>query len=230
MAYAVLRLETETKNKSNVDVPLGFSWPILLTPALVGTVFFIGKLVVFSIFGIFENPGLGASLSSGNTLLVVFSFVFITLQLISPSLIPLFRNDKKWAVIMAISGIVSLGMSTIFFAFIYNKRYIYERYREGYRVTEIMTMESDSKKLQDINPVAYSQLYGHYYIWVGWFGIKFMRYFPDIEGAFSFILANSKNCIAVKHIVTTVRSLSKIDNNLHMEFMLPIDLWKHTLT
>jgi len=45
----------------------------------------------------------------------------------------LFRGDWKWALIQLLCGIVTLGLSSIVFAFIYNKLHLNDLIEKGYR-------------------------------------------------------------------------------------------------
>ena len=47
--------------------------------------------------------------------------------------VPLFRRDFKWALIMAIVGFLSCGISWLVFPFFYNKVYIEDLIDKGYR-------------------------------------------------------------------------------------------------
>lgn len=51
------------------------------------------------------------------------------------SLVPLFRSDWKYFVIMCLVGMLTLGFSNLVFSFTYNKTYMRERLNEGYKPT-----------------------------------------------------------------------------------------------
>ena len=48
----------------------------------------------------------------------------------------IFRGDFKWAFIMIISSIFTLGLSCLVFPFLYNKLYIKDRIRSGFRLNK----------------------------------------------------------------------------------------------
>ena len=47
--------------------------------------------------------------------------------------VPLYRGDWKWFLIMLIVNLVTYGLGSIVFAFIYNKIYIEDLLAKGYR-------------------------------------------------------------------------------------------------
>ncbi|MFT7300286.1 MAG: hypothetical protein ACI89Z_000740 [Porticoccus sp.] len=50
---------------------------------------------------------------------------------------PLFRGDWKWAVIMFLLTLATFGLCTIVFMFIYNKLYIRDLIRSGFKAESI---------------------------------------------------------------------------------------------
>lgn len=48
------------------------------------------------------------------------------------ALVPLFRGDIKWFLIMLFSGMFTFGLSNIVFIFIYNQKYIEDLLEKGY--------------------------------------------------------------------------------------------------
>ena len=50
--------------------------------------------------------------------------------------VPLFRGDWKWCLIMFVLGVVTLGLSGIVFAFIYNKIHLNELVADGYKAMD----------------------------------------------------------------------------------------------
>jgi hypothetical protein len=69
--------------------------------------------------------------------------------------VAVYREDWKWAVLMILIGIVSCGISWLVFPFIYNKLYIKELIRKGFKVKEIIGSEKNvvEKKLGFSLPV-----------------------------------------------------------------------------
>ena len=47
--------------------------------------------------------------------------------------VPLFRSDFKWAIIMSLLAMLTMGLSSLVFPFIYNKIYIKEMIEKGYK-------------------------------------------------------------------------------------------------
>jgi hypothetical protein len=47
--------------------------------------------------------------------------------------VPLFRGDWKWCIIMFLLGFVSFGVSSIVFAFLYNKIHMNDLIEQGYK-------------------------------------------------------------------------------------------------
>lgn len=64
-------------------------------------------------------------------------------------LYPLFRGDFKWFFIMCAVDLFTLGLGFLIFPFIYNKIYLKELLKKGYRVSEIQgsNLEEMSKRL-----------------------------------------------------------------------------------
>jgi hypothetical protein len=50
---------------------------------------------------------------------------------------PLFRGDYKWAVIMFVTAIILVGLPWIIFPFIYNKLYIQDLIKSGFKAKSI---------------------------------------------------------------------------------------------
>lgn len=78
---------------------------------------------------IFKNPNTGAMKEApvGFSWTVFFFGIFP----------PLFRGDWKWAIIMFIIAIITFGLSNYVFMFIYNKLYIKDLIRSGYKAQSI---------------------------------------------------------------------------------------------
>ena len=51
---------------------------------------------------------------------------------------PLFRSDWKWAIIMLLVGFMTLGLSWCVFPFLYNKIYVKELIKQGFKVKTIV--------------------------------------------------------------------------------------------
>ena len=68
---------------------------------------------------------------------------------------PLLRSDWKWAIIMFLLAIVTYGFSGLLFSFIYNKLYLGDLIRSGFKAKSIDrgTMEGLSQKLRMNIPV-----------------------------------------------------------------------------
>jgi len=54
---------------------------------------------------------------------------------------PLVRGDFKWAIVMLLAGIVTLGFSWLVFPFIYNRLYIKDLARKGFKPCDAFTKE-----------------------------------------------------------------------------------------
>ncbi|MDA8962840.1 hypothetical protein N9F42_01710 [Pseudomonadales bacterium] len=50
---------------------------------------------------------------------------------------PLFRGDWKWAVILLLLSLITMGLSNLIFMFIYNKLYIKDLIGEGFKAQSI---------------------------------------------------------------------------------------------
>ncbi|WP_027360506.1 hypothetical protein [Desulforegula conservatrix] len=61
---------------------------------------------------------------------------------------PLFRGDWKWAIIMFLLALLTMGFSGLFFMFIYNKLYIKDLVGAGFKAksVEMGTIEQISQK------------------------------------------------------------------------------------
>ncbi len=230
MSYANLVLEKTSDNEIRIETPIGFSWIILFLPIFVGILFLIIWLALVAMFGIVDVDGLGESNMLTKFLVILLSVVLFSFQLISFSLVPLIRKDIKWAIIMALSGIFTLGLSVVIFAFIYNRYFIYERYKEGYSASKILTINNKLKSLSDLNPIEFSEKYDQLFIWENWYHVKFMRYFNDVNSSLSFVRSNPEKCMRISHIVKTVNSLSQFDDHLKEKYRLPINIWQKQIT
>lgn len=62
---------------------------------------------------------------------------------------PLFRGDWKWAIIMFLLTIITMGLSGLVFMFIYNKLYIKELVSTGFKVKSVGmgTVDQVSQKI-----------------------------------------------------------------------------------
>ena len=56
---------------------------------------------------------------------------------------PLFRSDWKWGLIFALLTILTWGISNILFAFLYNKLYLKDLIRSGFRVKSVEKGNAD---------------------------------------------------------------------------------------
>jgi hypothetical protein len=61
--------------------------------------------------------------------------------------VPIYRGDWKWAIIMLLAGSVTFGISWIVFPFIYNKLYIKDIIKKGYKTKEVL--DSDIKIIEN---------------------------------------------------------------------------------
>jgi hypothetical protein len=78
---------------------------------------------------VFENPKTGQIKEAP----VGFSWTVLFFGCIPP----IFRGDYKWALIMLICAVCSLGLSGFVFIFIYNKLYIKELISNGFKAKSI---------------------------------------------------------------------------------------------
>ena len=83
----------------------------------------------------FENPNIGTMKQApvGFSWTVLFFGFF-------PAL---FRGDWKWAVIMLILQLVTLGLSSLAFMFLYNKLYINDLICSGYKAKSVANGDMD---------------------------------------------------------------------------------------
>jgi hypothetical protein len=63
---------------------------------------------------------------------------------------PIFRNDWKWALIILVFALITWGLSSLVFMFIYNKLYIKDLISAGFKVKSVETGSIDeiSKSLE----------------------------------------------------------------------------------
>ena len=52
---------------------------------------------------------------------------------------PIFRNDWKWALIILVFALITWGLSSLVFMFIYNKLYIKDLISAGFKVKSVET-------------------------------------------------------------------------------------------
>jgi len=90
---------------------------------------------------VFENPNTGHTKEAP----VGFSWTVLLFGFFPP----LIRGDWKWTIIILITGIITMGFSTIIFMFIYNKLYIKDLLSSGFKAKsiEIGTFEDVSQKI-----------------------------------------------------------------------------------
>lgn len=55
---------------------------------------------------------------------------------------PLFRNDWKWAIIMLLCAMITMGLSGLVFMFVYNKLYIKDLIGSGFKVKSVSGLEN----------------------------------------------------------------------------------------
>lgn len=69
---------------------------------------------------------------------------------------PMFRGDWKWAIIMFLLALITVGLSNLVFMFIYNKLYIKDLVGAGFKVKSVGmgTVEQVSNKVGMTLPVA----------------------------------------------------------------------------
>lgn len=62
---------------------------------------------------------------------------------------PLFRGDWKWAIIMFLLSMITMGLSGLVFMFIYNKLYIKDLVGSGFKVKSVGmgTIDQVSQKI-----------------------------------------------------------------------------------
>lgn len=68
----------------------------------------------------------------------------------------MFRGDWKWAIIIFLLALITVGLSNLVFMFIYNKLYIKELVGSGFKVKSVGmgTVEQVSNKVGMTLPVA----------------------------------------------------------------------------
>ncbi len=66
--------------------------------------------------------------------------------------VPLFRGDIKWCAIMVILGLLTGGISHLFFPFFYNKIYTKSLLEQGYQA-----VSDEDKKILKMNGIQFAQ-------------------------------------------------------------------------
>jgi len=63
---------------------------------------------------------------------------------------PMFRSDWKWAALMFLLALITSGISSIVFCFIYNKIYVKELIAKGFKAktVDVGTLQQISSKLK----------------------------------------------------------------------------------
>jgi hypothetical protein len=227
MAFANILLSKNSNLEDEIEVPVGFSWGILFAPLIICIFAFAVLYALATILAIADLEFEEANLLVKLLFILIFKILFL-LQILSFCLVPLFRKDRKWTVLMTLAGILTAGVSIVVFAFIYNKLFILEKYKQGYRITKIMTMRNEAESLSNLNPIEYNQhnqYLGHLFVWVNWYGIKFMRYFSDLDKALNFVKCHPNKCLKINYIVKTMQALPQIDGSLREKYTFPIQVW-----
>ena len=60
----------------------------------------------------------------------------------------LFRGDFKWAIIIFLLALITVGLSGLVFMFIYNKLYIKDLIADGFKVKSIVNSNADQLRIR----------------------------------------------------------------------------------
>lgn len=60
----------------------------------------------------------------------------------------LFRGDFKWAIIIFLLALITVGLSGLVFMFIYNKLYIKDLIADGFKVKSIVNSNADQLRMR----------------------------------------------------------------------------------
>ena len=60
----------------------------------------------------------------------------------------LFRGDFKWAIIIFLLALITVGLSGLVFMFIYNKLYITDLIADGFKVKSIVNSNADQLRIR----------------------------------------------------------------------------------
>lgn len=60
----------------------------------------------------------------------------------------LFRGDFKWAIIIFLLALITVGLSGLVFMFIYNKLYIKDLITDGFKVKSIVNSNADQLRIR----------------------------------------------------------------------------------
>jgi hypothetical protein len=226
MAYAITTISKDDKTQHTLEAPVGFSFETLFPP-LIASVFsmtivsIIMKLAFSAGMSDFTNV---ASSLGGKAALVLFSLIFL-FNLVAVAYAPLSRNDKKWAKRMVVIAILTGGISILFFAFFYNKLYLKDKFKEGYKIVEIRdSIPSRAKSLAESNPIESAVSSTKSQIWVQRFGISWIKEFDTIEKATDYISKYPHRCLKI----SAISKVSNENGNLIAKpelFVLPINNW-----
>lgn len=224
MAYSLLVLENEKQPGVKLELPLGFSWPVLLAPHSIALLSYLINTLLLAAVGIESVAKLPQLSGMASVFYVICALLLIAALVFSLFIVPLLRKDNKWSKIMLLAGILSAGLSVYVFAFIYNRQYLKDRLSEGFRITCILNLDGEDTALEQLNPVQYNETINRYYVWVSWLGIKFMRYFADSDQALAFVKSHPGDCLSIGHIAKTVAQV-ELDPALKQQYNLPFTAW-----
>lgn len=225
MAYAIVTLSKDENTETNIETPIGFSFETLFPP-LIASMFgwAIASILLKLAFPVGESEFSEGITGTGILLLAIYSLIFV-INLVSVAYAPLSRNDKKWANRMMILAILTAGLSIFYFAFFYNRIYLKDRFKEGYKIVEIYdAIPSRASSLTELNPFETSSSTSKPQLWIERFGIAWIKEFPSIEEATDYISQYPERCLKI-------RAIAKVANekgNLISEperFVLPIAKW-----
>lgn len=213
MAYSVALLKKDGKMNSQIEAPVGFALDVLFYPLLIACIFLPVSQVV-------------SLLSSGSTIAsVIVQIIFLCASVVAFGWAAFDRGDRSNGIRMGVFGVLTGGLSSIFFAFTYNRKFLNSKFDEGFRISEIHSpVQFHHQNSAFQNPVEFDPQRGRFFVWTTFFGVSFMKEFVDSTSALDFVKCEPNRSLKLRHIVKTLKSDAQ-----HIEdpnrFVFPFESW-----
>jgi len=153
---------------------------------------------------------------------VGFSWTVLIIGFLDPLIL---RKDFQSAVFLLVVGMLTVGLSNIFFAFFYNEYFFKKMIKNQYSVVEVQDSIFHNGDLRSINPIKFNNSLGKYYLWTDFCNIKYMKYFDSLDQISAYVASKPHRCSSIKHIDLFI-SKHEISQSVQEKYAFPINDWK----